>query len=516
MNQLPDMERFRLRNFVAELESRGDVAIHDEPVPLSDMSAHIEGTAAATLFKNAGPEGFEIVGGVLGSRARLAAALDVGEREIGGEIARRLASPQPVVEVPSRSAPVHQVIKTGDEVDLTKLPFYLQHQLDGGLYISSAIDFCTDPVTGKNNVGCRRLMLRDRRTLRSNLTAPSDMKRMFQESVERGQAFPVSFAVGSHPLDFVGACFRAPVDEFALLGALRAAPMPMVRGVTNGILAPADAEMIIEGHFDKGGYTEMDGPYGEFWGYYGPMHIDPVFHVTAITMRKDMLHQTVLHGGQNMPRMECSQMMSAVAEVLVLKTLREYQIAPAAVYAVPSAVLFQQIRVALSGRSKEQAKTVIDAILSLPVTKQVQVFDDDVDIFSEDEVNWAVSARLDVRKGIVIKEDVPGFYANPFEDTSGKISKVGFDLTTPFAERPPLDMTRPTPPKLVDPKSRLGLRAALESGPRYFYELMQHAGTDDGREMSLSLHELLERGELDRDEDGRWMLKPRSGARRQH
>jgi hypothetical protein len=54
------------------------------------------------------------------------------------------------------------------------------------------------------------------------------------------------------------------------------------------------------------------------------------------------------HGGQNMPRMECSQMMSAVAEVLVLKTLREHQIFPAAVYAVPSAVLFQQIRVALS------------------------------------------------------------------------------------------------------------------------------------------------------------------------
>ena len=64
----------------------------------------------------------------------------------------------------------------------------------------------------------------------------------------------------------------------------------------------------------------------------------------------------------------------------------------------------------------------------------------------------------------------------------------------------------------MDPNRRLGLRAALESGPRYFYELMQQTGTDDGREVSLSLHEFFKRSELDRAEDGRWMLKQRSNA----
>src|SRR5262249_61701231 len=74
-------------------------------------------------------------------------------------------------------------------------------------------------------------------------------------------------------------------------------PVPMVRGLTNGVLAPADAEMIIEGYFDELGYREQEGPYGEFYGFYGPVHMDPVFHVTAICMRKDMLHQTVFHSG---------------------------------------------------------------------------------------------------------------------------------------------------------------------------------------------------------------------------
>ena len=60
-------------------------------------------------------------------------------------------------------------------VDLTTLPFHLQHEFDGGVYLSSAIDFTVDPATGKRNVGCRRLMLRGRREMRSNLTDASDL-----------------------------------------------------------------------------------------------------------------------------------------------------------------------------------------------------------------------------------------------------------------------------------------------------------------------------------------------------
>ncbi|MGH3168047.1 MAG: UbiD family decarboxylase domain-containing protein, partial [Trebonia sp.] len=63
-----------------------------------------------------------------------------------------------------------EVVLTGDEIDLSRLPFYLQHEYDGGPYISSAIDYSQDPATGRCNVGCRRLMLRSRRTLRSTIS----------------------------------------------------------------------------------------------------------------------------------------------------------------------------------------------------------------------------------------------------------------------------------------------------------------------------------------------------------
>ena len=135
-----DMNKFRLRSFVNRLIELGEVEIHDEPVPLSELSRIIEASPKAKLFRKAGPEQVEIAAAVCGSRARIAAAFGMDYRQLPHEYLRRMASPQPIVEVPSREAPVHEIVLTGTDADLTKLPFHVQHEFDGGTYISSAID----------------------------------------------------------------------------------------------------------------------------------------------------------------------------------------------------------------------------------------------------------------------------------------------------------------------------------------------------------------------------------------
>ena len=69
----------------------------------------------------------------------------------------------------------------------------------------------------------------------------------------------------------------------------------MVKCVTNDIRVPADAEWVLEGYLDERGHVEPEGPYGEFLGYYGALKLNPVFHLTAITRRRDALFQTVDH-----------------------------------------------------------------------------------------------------------------------------------------------------------------------------------------------------------------------------
>src|ERR1700749_3337345 len=89
---------------------------------------------------------------------------------------------------------------------------------------------------------------------------------------------------------------RPPGNDLALAVPMRGEPAAMVKSLTNDILVPADAEMTLEGYLDERGYVEPEGPFGEYMGYYGAIHMDPVFHCTAITMRKNVLHHTLQHG----------------------------------------------------------------------------------------------------------------------------------------------------------------------------------------------------------------------------
>ena len=201
---------------------------------------------------------------------------------------------------------------TGKDVDLTKLPFYPHHAYDGSCYMSSATDYVIDPATGRRNVGCRRLSLRNRYETGTNVTAPSDLKRIYTASVARGEKLPITFTVGTHPLDFVAATMRHPGDELSLVATMRGEPAAVVKSLTNDILVPADAEMTLEGYLDERGYVEPEGPFGEYMGYYGSIHMDPVFHCTAITMRRDVLHHTLQHGSAFVLDQTDSQNISAI------------------------------------------------------------------------------------------------------------------------------------------------------------------------------------------------------------
>ena len=502
-----DLDKFRLRSFVEKLIAIGEMEVHEEAVSLADLSAAIESSPKAKYFKRVGAEQYEMVAAVSGSRRRLATAFGTDERNVIHEYMRRMNDPQPVLEVPSAEAPVHQVVLEGDAIDLSKLPFHLQHEFDGAPYISSGIDYSVDPATGRTNVGCRRLMFRDRHTMRANLSQPSDLKNCYIGCVERGQTLPVSFAIGSHPLDYLAATCKMPVDELGLVATLRGEPVPMVRGRTNGVLAPADAEMIIEGYFDELGYREQEGPYGEFYGFYGPVHMDPVFHVTAITMRKDMLHQTVFHSGGHLSWTDSGNLGGLNAELQIWKVLRAAGIEPAAVLGVAGTNGRQHVRVALRRGRRGEARHAISALHAIPRVKHVFIVDDDVDVFSDEQMEWAMSTRFRAGTDIVMATGYPGFYMDPTRNANGLVDKVGFDLTAPYGIPDTVETRRPHAPRFNGQRRCETAREALASGPMFFSQIMEALGSKDGREVALELHAMHEQGLLRRLSDGEWALK---------
>ena len=502
-----DCERFRLRQFLTRLGEAGELQTRDEPIDLADIAGVLEGNPKAVWFRAAGPERQELVGGVTGSRARIALAFGVAPDRLLAEVQRRLRNKPEIVEVARAQAPVQEVVLT-DAADLTALPVHLQHGADGGPYVSSSIDYVVDDKTGWTNVGIRRLMLRGRREAGVDLVSPSDLRALYEASAARGAPLPVSFVVGAHPIDHVAATMRLPVDELGLVAALRDAPLPVVKCLTNDIRVPADAEWVLEGYFDARGHVEPEGPYGEFLGYYGALKHNPVFHLTAITRRSDALFQTSTIGGRFLARTDTAQLSALRTEVMIARALDVAVREPFAVYATPSSGGMFNVRVAIRQRVPGEARNAITACLgALANIKNVFVVDPDVDIFSDEQIDWALATRFQPDRDLVV---LAGLRTLPLDPslTGGRTgSKAGYDLTWPFGSGGRLEARVPEPPQFSG-KRFPSIEAALADGPKFFEDLMSATGSRDGREVVRALDALRALAALDRDAEGRYFIKP--------
>jgi len=504
----PDFAKYRLRSFVERLIALGEVEIHDRPVPLTELSAIIERTDKAVLFRKAGPEQVDLVAKTAGNRRRIAAAFDVTVAKLHDEYFRRLANPQPLIEVPSADAPVHAVKITGKDVDLCKLPFHPQHGFDGSCYMSSAIDYTVDPASGRRNVGCRRLSLRNRTECGTNVTAPSDLKRIYTASVARGEKLPVTFAVGAHPLDFFAATTRRGGDELALVAGFRAEPAPVVKSLTNDILVPADAEMTLEGYLDERGYVEPEGPYGEYMGYYGSIHMDPVFHCTAITMRSDVMHHTLLHGSAfALDQTDSAVIMAVRAEAEAMRILKNSVREPVAVYLREVSGGANTLRVAMRQRVFGEARAAIAALFGgIGLLKHVYVFDEDIDIHDDRQVDWAMGTRFQADEDLVVLQGMMGMTMDPSLNGRRTGAKSGFDCTRPFGRDDELPLTRCAAKVFKGPARYQTVEQALGAGPMFYADIVEALGSQDGREIACAIDELRQAGRLGRDRDGRYYL----------
>ena len=499
-----DLERFRLRRFLESLPPE-ELQRVKEPIALGDVAAIHDGNPKAVWFRQAG--GAELAANVTASRSRLALAFGTTPGNLLAEVRARLARPQKIVEV--QSAPAQEAVER--QPDLTALPVHLQHTFDGAPYISASMDFTRDGE--RTNIGIRRLMLRGRREAGVDLNAPSDLRAIYQAAVGRGDRVPIAFVVGSHPVDHVAAAMRLPGDELNLMAALRGEDLPVVKCLTNDLRVPADAEYVLEGYLDERGYAEPEGPYGEFLGYYGALKTNPVFHLTAITRRRDAVFQAATISGAMLARTDTAQLNAIRAEVAVWRAVEVAVSEVTAVHATPSGGGAFNVRVALRQRSPGEARAAIDAVFACPVhVKHVFVVDPDVDVFSAEAMDWALATRFQAARDLVVRD---GFRPMPLDPSlRGRTvaSKAGFDLTLPVGEKKGIDSRTPEPPR-YEGRRFDSVAAALADGPKFFVELMSARGSRDGREIVRDLDGLRASGSLERDAEGRYVYRPAPPAR---
>ncbi len=503
-----DFEKFRLRKFVDKLIDLDEVEIREENVPLVHLSSIIENTSKAVLFKSAGPERVEMIAKAAAGRKRLIAALDSTPETVYEDFLNRFANPKKSVEIPSDEAPVHAIKITGKDVDLTKLPFHPQHEFDGSCYISSGIDYVIDPVTGRSNVGSRRLSLRNRYQTGTNITAPSDLKRIFEGCAKRKERLPISFTIGTHPLDFFGATTRAQGDEYHMISTIRGESAPFVKSLTNDILVPADAEIVIEGYLDERGYCEPEGPFGEYMGYYGAIHMDPVFTCTAITMRKDVMYQTLQHGTAfKLDETDAASMTALRVEATAMRIMKQVCREPKAVYSRSTSGGSGTLRISLKQHVHGEARNAMLAIFgAMRQIKTIYAFDEDIDIRNDKEVEWGLGTRFQADKDIVMVTGMMGMPMDPSLEGRRTGAKAGFDCTRPLGKGDQIIHTRCAAKVFNGPARFQTVEQALEAGPLFYSHVVEAVGSTDGREVAAELDRLRSEGRLGRDRDGRYAL----------
>jgi len=429
-----------LRSFIAELEAKSPEEIARVNKPLSpryEISAlltHLEKIKRFPLlfFEKVKGSNAPVVINAQASRRLMAIALDGKPEDLARKFGERQSKPIPPVEV--TEAPVQEVTKLGDEADLTEVPMLTHYDVNAAPYITAGVVVAADPDTGVRNTSYNRLMMAGKRELRIFMAIGRHLWTLHNKFERRDQPLPIAIVIGVHPLFSLGAQALTPADEdeYAVIGGMMNEPLRLVKAKTVPILVPADAEMIIEGKMLPH-VRRTEGPFGEFTGHAVPQDERQVIEVTAITHRKNYIFQDI-HAGYT----EHKLMGAVPREAALLKAVRQSVPTVKNVCMPVSGNCRFHAYVSIAKRTPGQAKNAICAAFAADMLlKHVVIVDDDIDIFDEERVLWAISNRFQADRDLVVIANAQGSELDPSAGPGGVNAKMGFDATKPLEGFPP-------------------------------------------------------------------------------
>jgi 2,5-furandicarboxylate decarboxylase 1 len=429
-----------LRRFISELEARSpdDIArvtkLISARYEISALLTHLEKLKKFPLLycENVAGSDAPVVVNLQASRRLMAMALECEPRELARQYSERQLRTLAPVEI--ENAPVHEAIQTGDEVDLGKVPILTHYDVNAAPYITAGIVAAADPDSGMRNTSYNRLMLAGKRELRIFMAIGRHLCTLHNKLERRNQPLPVAIIIGVHPLFSLGAQAFTPAteDEYAVIGGMMAEPLRVVKAKTVPILVPADAEMIIEGLMLPN-VRRIEGPFGEFTGHAVPSDNRPVIEVTAITHRRNYIFQDI-HAGYT----EHKLMGAVPREAALLKAVRQTVPTVKEVCMPVSGTCRFHAYISIAKRAPGQAKNALCAAFAADMLlKHVVIVDDDIDVFDEERVLWAVANRFQADRGLVVIADAQGSELDPSAGPGGVNAKMGLDATKPLTGFPP-------------------------------------------------------------------------------
>ncbi|MCZ7564052.1 MAG: UbiD family decarboxylase [Burkholderiales bacterium] len=394
--------------------------------------------------------------GGLSSYRRLAMMLGLPKDTPVGELVKKTRAvfaerlPPKVVA----TGPVKENIITGADIDLHQFPAPRWHARDGGRYINTYAGCVTrDPETGIHNVGIYRGLIGQKNTIPVLLFRPQHWGQHFTKYERMGTNMPIAYVYGWEPsLGFcAGGALPGGVCEYDVMGAIRGAPVELVKCETSDILVPASAEIVIEGFISSDPATfEPEGPFGEFTGYFGGERAKRhSTRVTCITHRNDPIMRGTLEGAYP-GHINENAIMSSVQRAAIAWNVLDRAGVPGVtdVHCPPihmGVVLMIQIEQSYRGQAKQAAMAIWGSGAAHNRYKHIWVVDRDIDIRDYSAIDWAYAFRVNAAEGDILT--VPGTFGVPIDPSTrlpdrdalqfgtGKWCRVLIDATVNFDYR---------------------------------------------------------------------------------
>jgi UbiD family decarboxylase len=397
------------------------------------------------LFEKVAGADMPIIANVVASRTALAWALGVPEARLAREYARRIKDTiKPAVLA---RAPFRRIL-TGADHDRGRLPIPTYFPGDAGRYLTAGMLVARDPETGVETEGYHRFQVKGRDRMGVSLHSRRRMFEYQRRAEARGEALPCAVALGLHPSCPWARSYARRGRQVQVVGGLFGEPLEVARGTALDLTGPAAAEIVIEGEILPG-VREPEGPFGEFTGYFSRRSTEHVFQAKAISMRAAPWFQSI---GSGRAGDHITTLALVRGRRSGTRSTRDPNVT--GVHVPLSGTSSFSAYVAIKQGRPGEAKHVIPIVLGVDhYLKLVIVVDDDIDVFDESDVMWAVATRMQADRDLVTIGGSLGAMLDPSADERGVTAKLGIDATRPFGE--------PFAEKLVMDPARMAWARAL-------------------------------------------------------
>ena len=371
----------------------------------------------------------------MASYERMSMSLDLTRDQMIQGYADREDNPIPPREVPKNQAPVKQVILKGDDIDLYKFPFTHHNEDDAGRYISAGVSIVKDRQSGRQNMGIYRLQIQGKDQLGFMVNPGNHANYIRQDYEDAGERTEIAIVIGHHPAFYMASVSRVWCEEMEVAGGLLQEPLEVVKAETVDLMVPAEAEIIIEGYIPPN-ERHYEGTFGEWPGYYNKEGDQPIIKVTAITMRHDAICQDLFNA-----HMEHSVLGAVPRLGSLYRNIKRVCPSLQAVNLPYSGRCRAFCYISLKKRAEGEPKqAAFVAFATDNNIRRVIVVDDDIDVFNEEDVQWAVAMRFQADRDLALIPNSLGGHLNP--------GAYGYDRLSqgPMETKEILDATKPLPP----------------------------------------------------------------------